>query len=700
MDTSTLSLISGAWGIASAIAVVLLGAITLSGGKARPRGALAFGLFAVFWGLQIAFGNGAKIVPDAAVASTFYLLFLAFALPTTYLLVEFGAAHDPQPARRPLWLAARVLAALVSLAAAAVFVFDPALIYDGVQVLPDRILPAWGPLQPVLVVLPHFVAFGVALLSLHGARRAAATPRVATRVSTLLIGLGLYVAFAAGNNLAFYLGTLQYWLADAGWQPILFTALFAGLALIALYVAVASWQDAKVVARTDGRAERWTTFALGAALGIGVVEGFLALNVFPLLETVGLWRLAGVAVLAYGIARWRIYDLPQRAKGAAATATGAAGAAVTGAAAYGASTFASSSSALPLLAALVVLGASLVPAVSFARRLFGVPRDLPRRDLEQALYGQRIDSYRAALEASIARGTLEEDVEFLAALRDRFGITPDEDRLLVHLAKSSVIVERERHAWDAYERLRLLGEGGAGRTWLARDRTRDRLVVLKEPLERWQQEPTAREAVLREARIAAKVRHPNVVAVEEVVAGKGSPVIVMEYLEGGSLADLLRARGTLAWPQARALALDLLRGVEAVHAAGIVHRDLKPSNILLTSEGVAKVADFGIAVTRQSNGQKTIILDAAASTIAGTMHYMAPEARAGAEPDRRADVYACAAILHEMLYGAPPGLRSPTVVRKDLPAAVPALIARGLAEQPEARHATARAFADELLRIP
>src|SRR5581483_7230907 len=281
---------------------------------------------------------------------------------------------------------------------------------------------------------------------------------------------------------------------------------------------------------------------------------------------------------------------------------------------------------LPSTFAALIAGGSLFPAVRFTRRLFGVQPRTSTRAADDAVYGQRIDAYRAALEASFARDSMEEDADFLGALRERFGISEAEDRVLRHYAKSSVIVARDRKASEAFERLRLLGEGGGGRTWLARDRQRDRLVVLKEPLQQWQQDPQTREAVLREARLAAKVRHPNVVSVEEVVEGKGSPIIVMEYLEGGSLSDLLRSRGTLPWREAVPLVIDVARGLEAVHSAGIVHRDVKPSNILLNGEGAPKVADFGIALPVVST---RTVLDVGSTARAGTLFYMAPEVRAG-----------------------------------------------------------------------
>ena len=430
----------------------------------------------------------------------------------------------------------------------------------------------------------------------------------------------------------------------------------------------------------------------------GILEFALTLEILPVLHTVGLWRLAGVAVIAYGIARWRIFDLPQRVQNGAASAAGATTALAGGAAAYGATAAAIPGPVAPVVAGLVVLAAALVPSVRFARRIVYTMKGQTPQKLDEVLYGQRIDTYRAALEASMARGTLEQDADFLAALRERFSITEAEDRVLRHYARGSVLIPRTGDSASAYERLRLLGEGGGGRTWLARDRVRDRLVVIKEPLERWQQEPALRDAVLREARLAAKVRHPNVVAIEEVAEQNGTPVIIMEYLEGGSLADMLRARGNLPWREALRLLDGILRGLEAVHAQGIIHRDIKPSNILLTGEGVPKIADFGIAAPTASNSTKTVV--DIGTTLAGTLSYMAPEMQSGASlGDRRADVYACAALLHECLYGAPPVPGAVIRVQPDAPPMLQGILARGLAANPNERYPSAKAFAEDLQRV-
>jgi hypothetical protein len=684
------------WVIASAAAVAVVGALTLVGGRSRPRGAFPFGFFCVLWGAQVVFFAFAALAKDPRNADALYLLSSAALILTPYLLVEFSAAHATSPRESRRFLLLRVATIVLATSNAILFVLDPRLFVAGIMQAEGASYQIQGPLQIPLLIAPHFLALGITLWSLRQAKARAPTTRTADRAAILLGGLSIYVGFAAGNNATVYLFKVAS--GSAGGIDVLFAGLFLALTAGCLLIARDEWASYRTAAQVaDRRRERLLLLSLAIPLTAGVLEGLLVSLVAPLetIYTVGLWRLAGVAVIAYGLARWRIYDLPQRTARAAATAGGATAATAGAAVAYGATTVATAGPVVPALAGLLVLSAMLLPSVRFAHRLFGIVDAKTPGEASEVLYGQRIDAYRAALEASLARGSLDEDRDFLAALRGRFGISDAEERVLLHYARSSVLVARGERAWDAYERLRLLGEGGGGRTWLARDRARDRLVVLKEPLDSRQQEPALREAVLREARLAARVRHANVVAIEEVVEGGGSPVIVMEYLEGGSVLDLLRARGTLAWREAAALTLGVLRGVEAIHAANIVHRDVKPSNVLLTADGTPKVADFGIAVAAGTG--KTQV--DAGTTFAGTRSYLAPEVRAGAHAgDRRSDVYACGALLHECIYGSPPGGTTPTLL-VDVPPALAAVLARALAERPEERYPTARAFADDLGRV-
>ena len=694
MSATTLTIAAAAWALGSAVGVAALGIVSLLGGQSRPRGAAAFGIFCFAWGAQIAASNVAILVTDGTLAAILYLVSAALLLVTPCCLIGFAASLATS--RRRAWRATAVAAGAVGVVAASLLAFAPGSVFGGVTSFAGQWYPKWGPAYVPLVVVPHFLAFAIALVGLKRVSDASPTDRTAAIARIPLVGLGVYVAFTSTNNLVYYL--VKVIRGSTAANEITFTLLFTVLTALCFWIAASFAKDARSADGKDRRALYAAVGLIALPLAWGAIEGVLTDGILLRLDTVGLWRLTGAGVIAYGLARWRHYDLPDRAASAAAQASGVAAATVGGAATYGIATLAFTGVLLPLVAGISVMGVTVVPSVRFARTFFRRTAR-PSTDVGDPTYGARIDAYRAAVEAAIARGTMEEDEDFLAALRERFSITPGEDRVLRHYAQTSVIVPRDRRAWEAYERLRLLGEGGAGRTWLARDRSRDRLVVLKEPLEHWQKDASVREAVLREAKLASRVRHANVVSVEEVVEGNGSPVMVMEYMDGGSLSDLLRARGTLPWKEAVPLVVEVLRGVDAIHASGIVHRDLKPSNILLTGDGVPKVADFGIALPTNLSTRTQIDMGSAA-TRAGTFYYMAPEVRDGTQlGDKKSDVYACAAVLHECLYGAPPGAHSPVVVRKDLPEALTALLARGLTPHPEERPATARLFADDLTRL-
>ena len=161
----------------------------------------------------------------------------------------------------------------------------------------------------------------------------------------------------------------------------------------------------------------------------------------------------------------------------------------------------------------------------------------------------------------------------------------------------------------------------------------------------------------QEARVAAALNHPGILAVHDVGWHEGSPYIVSELLEGETLRERLRA-GTLPVQKALEVALPLARALAAAHGKGIVHRDLKPENVFLTRDGQVKVLDFGLAKllpTRES-GSDSDPTSTVSGTVLGTTSYMSPEQLRGQKTDTRTDVFSFGVLLYEMLAGRRPFL--------------------------------------------
>src|SRR5215210_6094295 len=255
-----------------------------------------------------------------------------------------------------------------------------------------------------------------------------------------------------------------------------------------------------------------------------------------------------------------------------------------------------------------------------------------------------------------------------------------------------------------YRLTRKLGEGGMGVVFEARDDRLDRLVAIKR-LRAMDTHPSLKERLLREARVAAKISHPNICQVYELAEENGELFVVMELLEGETLAGRIE-RGTVPLGDALQTALGVLGALEAMHSRGIIHRDLKPSNIFLTPHGV-KLLDFGLA--RPHLGEDHVTLTQP-GTIVGTPRYMAPEMFGDEPVGPAADLFALGAILFEMLtgkpafngrtlvevYGAlvqsqpPPLVGGPDIMAADR------IIQRAIAKQPRDRHPDSAAMAQEI----
>ncbi len=196
-----------------------------------------------------------------------------------------------------------------------------------------------------------------------------------------------------------------------------------------------------------------------------------------------------------------------------------------------------------------------------------------------------------------------------------------------------------------------LGRGGMGLVLLARQESLDRPAVLKRILDGLlPQFPELEARFEREAQTAGRLHHPNVVAVYDRFQHRGAHYIATEYVDGVDLAALLEKEGALPWRIGALIALEVARGLEAIHAAGTLHRDLKPQNLLIGRRGEVKITDFGLAMDTSGTPLTQ------PGVAVGTPPYMAPEQLRGERVDPRADLFAFGCVLYEMLAGRPPFL--------------------------------------------
>jgi len=277
---------------------------------------------------------------------------------------------------------------------------------------------------------------------------------------------------------------------------------------------------------------------------------------------------------------------------------------------------------------------------------------------------------------------------------------PVDDRLLGRLLDG-------RYRLDAP-----IARGGMATVYAATDTRLDRPVAVKVMRPGLADDPEFVERFAREARAAARLSSPEVVAVHDqgTDAGTGTAYLVMERVSGGTLRDVLRERGALP----PAAALDLLEpalvALAAAHAAGLVHRDVKPENVLLSADGRVKVADFGLA-----RAIETSSVTASTGVLIGTVAYLAPEQVEHGRTDTRTDVYAAGILLFELLTGAPPyASESPMTVAyrhvhedvpppgrlvEGIPAGLDDLVVRATRRDPAARPVDAGAFLAELRAV-
>jgi serine/threonine-protein kinase len=252
----------------------------------------------------------------------------------------------------------------------------------------------------------------------------------------------------------------------------------------------------------------------------------------------------------------------------------------------------------------------------------------------------------------------------------------------------------------------VLGEGAVGVVFAATRREGGETVALKVLKRLLSRNEVYRQRFVREARVAREVRHRHLVPILDIGEAGGYHYLAVAYVQGGTLADRIDARGPLPVEDTIRLAAEVASALDALHRNGIVHRDVKPSNVMLDPDGGAAVTDFGLA-----KGPAYTVLTKPGQVM-GTLDYVAPELIRGEETGPAADIYALGCMVHECLAGAPPFADRKlfeiaaahldddppdlSQLGPDVPRALAEVVQRAMAKDPEARPRTGTAFANLL----
>ena len=265
-----------------------------------------------------------------------------------------------------------------------------------------------------------------------------------------------------------------------------------------------------------------------------------------------------------------------------------------------------------------------------------------------------------------------------------------------------------------YELLATLGKGGMGVVYLARDQQLDEEVALKvlRP-DVLKDDPTILDRFKKETKLARRITHRNVLRTHDFGETGGTAYISMEYLEGVTLKDLISSKGALPIGVGLRIAKQMCQGLEAAHAQGVVHRDIKPQNMLILPEtGDLKIMDFGIASVSDMKAGAGASGLTTAGTVMGTPDYIPPEQAQGSPADYRSDIYSLSVVLFEVFTGRLPftadtimkvvlaHIRNPPppprTINDHIPAALEAVILRGLQKEPSARYQSVEELARDL----
>lgn len=251
-----------------------------------------------------------------------------------------------------------------------------------------------------------------------------------------------------------------------------------------------------------------------------------------------------------------------------------------------------------------------------------------------------------------------------------------------------------------YKILKKIGAGGMGVVYKGIHVRLEQLVAIKDLSPDLASNPEMRERFIREAKIQARLNHPNVVNVHNLLEHEGSLLLVMEFVEGRTLDQIIQERGALPYNEAVHITRQVLDALDFMHSKGVIHRDLKPGNIIITPEGRVKVTDFGIAKATTEQGHTR------AGTRLGTLWYMSPEQVKGKPVDARSDLYAMGITLYQMVTGKLPFFGNsdfeimkahtetpppdPKKIKKDLPKSISSVILKLLEKNPDNRFQSAK----------
>ena len=259
---------------------------------------------------------------------------------------------------------------------------------------------------------------------------------------------------------------------------------------------------------------------------------------------------------------------------------------------------------------------------------------------------------------------------------------------------------------NRYEIISLIGQGGMADVYKAKDIILNRIVAIKILREKLSHDAMTLVRFQREASAASRLSHPNVVDIYDVGESDGMHYIVMEFIRGRTLKQLIQQRGALSVSESIQIMTQLTSAIDHAHKHNIIHRDIKPQNVLVKDDGTVKITDFGIAI---ANDAVQLTLN---NAVMGSAHYLAPETAQGKEPTAQVDIYSLGIVFYELLTGDVPfhgktpteiavkHLRQPIPYVRDfnpaIPQAVENIILKATAKDPKDRYSSAYAMLEDL----